>query len=191
MLSLFKIKKEKTTVLEEKIDGVALKYRKHHASRRIKISIRPNLPVLITLPKRMSFSRAQEFAHSQIKWIKENVEKYPCAQNPLEIKHLRKDAKAYLPKKVEELAQKHGFHYKKVSIKAMRTRWGSCSYFNNINLNLNLMKLEDELVEYVILHELCHTVEKNHGPRFWELLENHLPNAQEFRKKLRKAASLS
>jgi predicted metal-dependent hydrolase len=82
----------------------------------------------------------------------------------------RLEAKAYLPARVAYFAQKFNFSFNKVVIKNTSTRWGSCSATNNINLNLHLMRLPEALRDYVILHELAHTVEKNHGPRFWALL---------------------
>jgi len=86
-------------------------------------------------------------------------------------KILRRDAKNYLPKRVNYFAEKFDFHYKKVTIKNAKTRWGSCSSINNINLNLHLMRLTDELIDYVILHELVHTKIKNHQKEFWDLLD--------------------
>lgn len=183
-----KEKPKQSVITEENIGGVLLKYKKHHASKRIKITIQSEDSVLVTLPKRMAFKHAKDFAHSQLAWIKENTSKMPrmrYVQNPIEIKNLRKSAKEYLPKRLDELAKMHGFKYRRVFIKNMRTRWGSCSFFNNINLNLNLMKLEDGLIDYVLLHELCHTVEKNHSNSFWNLLEKHLPEAKSLRKHLK------
>ena len=84
---------------------------------------------------------------------------------------LRLEAKSFLPGRLARLARRHGFSFNKVTIKNLKSRWGSCSGRNNINLNLHLMRLPDELIDYVLLHELCHTVEKNHGPRFWSLLD--------------------
>lgn len=84
---------------------------------------------------------------------------------------LRVTAKNYLPRRLHELAQLHGFSYNRIFIKNLKSRWGSCSYVNNINLNLHLMRLPDRLIDSVLLHELCHTVEKNHGPNFWRLLD--------------------
>jgi predicted metal-dependent hydrolase len=96
----------------------------------------------------------------------------------------RIEAKFYLPKRTDELAKINGFFYKKISIKKASTRWGSCSSQNNINFNLQLMRLPAHLTDYVILHELVHTVEKNHQDKFWNLLEKVLPEAKKFDKEL-------
>ena len=82
----------------------------------------------------------------------------------------RLEAKEILPQRVESIAKKHGFKFNKIGIKRATSRWGSCSARNNINFSIFLMKLPDELIDYIILHELCHTVHKNHGPKFWETL---------------------
>ncbi|MEN8929321.1 MAG: SprT family zinc-dependent metalloprotease [Flavobacteriales bacterium] len=84
----------------------------------------------------------------------------------------RKEAKFILPRRTQELAQTHGFEYNKVTIRNTVSRWGSCSYQNNINFSLHLMRLPAELQDYVILHELAHTKEKNHQPPFWALLDS-------------------
>ena len=91
---------------------------------------------------------------------------------------MRWEAKIYLPKRLNELADKHGFKYQNVSIKNASTRWGSCSSVNNINLNLHLMRVPEHLIDYVLLHELAHTVVKNHSEKFWLLLEQCYPNAR-------------
>ena len=84
----------------------------------------------------------------------------------------RIEAKATLPKRTQDLADEHGFIYNKVSIRNTVTRWGSCSYHNNINFSLHLLRLPIELQDYVILHELAHTKEKNHQAPFWKLLDS-------------------
>ena len=97
------------------------------------------------------------------------------------------EAKEYLPKRLEFLANKYNFRYNQVRIKNNSSNLGSCSYRNNINLNLHIMRLSDELIDYVILHELCHTVEKNHGERFWKLLDSVTGNkAHELSKQAKK-----
>lgn len=97
---------------------------------------------------------------------------------------MRWEAKIYLPKRLKELAEKHGFKYQDVSIKNTKTRWGSCSFTNNINLNLHLMRVPEHLIDYVLLHELAHTVVKNHGEKFWLLLEHCYPNARKADKEM-------
>ena len=98
---------------------------------------------------------------------------------------LRKQAKAYLPGRLAELAAQHGFSYNQVRIKHNVSNWGSCSVKKNINLNLNLMRLPAELQDYVMLHELCHLKYMNHGKEFHALLESICPNHKTLRTKLR------
>ena len=98
---------------------------------------------------------------------------------------LRKEAKSYLPFRVMHLAEKHGFKYETVFVKNIKTRWGSCSYKNNINLNIHLMRLPDHLIDYVILHELAHTIHKNHGKDFWKCLNLLCGDALALRKEMR------
>ncbi len=90
----------------------------------------------------------------------------------------RIEAKEYLPARVKELADKYGFKCNKISVRNAKTRWGSCSSANNINLNLQLMRLPQHLTDYIILHELVHTVHKNHGKSFWSLLNDVTGNAK-------------
>jgi predicted metal-dependent hydrolase len=89
---------------------------------------------------------------------------------------MRREAKRYLPLRLNELAKECNFSYNKVFVKNLKSRWGSCSSVNNINLNLHLMRLPNHLIDYVMLHELCHVKEKNHGPRFWRLLDSFTNN---------------
>jgi len=99
---------------------------------------------------------------------------------------MRIEAKKFLPQRVEELAGKYGFSYRKVFVKNAKTLWGSCSSKNNINLNLNLMRLPEKLQDYIIIHELAHTVHRNHGPKFWGLLDHYFGNARLISKELRR-----
>lgn len=84
---------------------------------------------------------------------------------------LKKEAKRILPQRVNELALQFGFDYSVVKIQSSKTRWGSCSKERNINLSFYLMLLPQHLIDYVILHELCHTHEMNHGEKFWLLMD--------------------
>lgn len=98
---------------------------------------------------------------------------------------LRKEARAYLPKRLDTLAGRFGFIYEEIRLKNASTRWGSCSNAKNINLNIQLMRLPHHLIDYVIVHELCHLKHQNHSQDFWYLLETILPEAKEHRKELR------
>ncbi len=102
----------------------------------------------------------------------------------------RIEAKKYLPERVEKLAKENQFTYKSVSIKNMKSRWGSCSVNNQINLSLHLLRIPEELSDYVILHELCHTVHKNHSKKFWDLLSSVCKNALAKDKEMRKYDAL-
>jgi len=85
-------------------------------------------------------------------------------------KAMRHEAVRVLPSRVGMLASQHGFDYKGVTIRKAGTRWGSCSTKKQLNLSVSLMFLPEYLIDYVLLHELCHTVEMNHGERFWALM---------------------
>ena len=88
------------------------------------------------------------------------------------IRALKKSAQTYLPPLLDELATHYGFKYKRVKITGSKSRWGSCSAIGSINLSCYLMLLPPHLMDYVILHELTHTREMNHGPKFWEILND-------------------
>ena len=102
-----------------------------------------------------------------------------------EVADLRAKAKAILPGRLRELAAENGFEYNQVRIKHNVSNWGSCSSKGNINLNLNLMRLPEDLRDYVMLHELCHLKHMNHGPEFRALLESVCPDHRTLRSRLR------
>ena len=88
----------------------------------------------------------------------------------------RKKAKTIFNQMLQEQAELHGFHYQRLSIRAQKTRWGSCSGKKNINLNCKLLFMPEAVVKYVMIHELCHTIEMNHSSRFWNLVEECDPD---------------
>lgn len=98
---------------------------------------------------------------------------------------LRAEAKAFLPGRLRELAAMYGFEFNQVRIKHNVSNWGSCSSKGNINLNLNLMRLPEHLRDYVMLHELCHLKQMNHGPEFHALLGSLCPDWRECKAKLK------
>ncbi|PKQ60325.1 hypothetical protein BZG02_19630 [Labilibaculum filiforme] len=99
---------------------------------------------------------------------------------------LHREANHYLPNRIKELAKECGFTFQSVKIKNTKSRWGSCSYDNKINLNLHLMRLPSDLCDMVILHELCHTKVKNHSSEFYQLLAYHCPELARKRKEIKK-----
>ncbi len=109
-------------------------------------------------------------AHSGSGFSAPNVVSQKALRDVL-VEVLREEAKILLPQKLSYFSDQYGFHFHKVTIKHNSSNWGSCSRAGNINLNLNLIRLPEPLCDYVLLHELCHLKEPNHGPRFHALLE--------------------
>ena len=98
------------------------------------------------------------------------------------LKHL---AKSYLPERIRVLARRNGFNLNGIRIRNQRTRWGSCSTSGNISLNYRLMKYRKEVIDYVIIHELCHLKEMSHSKKFWKLVEQIIPNYKILKKELK------
>lgn len=109
-------------------------------------------------------------AHSGSGFSAPNVVSQKALRDVL-VEVLREEAKILLPQKLSYFSDQYGFHFHKVTIKHNSSNWGSCSRAGNINLNLNLIRLPEPLCDYVLLHELCHLKEPNHGPHFHTLLE--------------------
>lgn len=101
------------------------------------------------------------------------------------VRALRRQAEALLPQRLAHLAEEHGFRYGSVTVKQLKGRWGSCDQHANIVLNLYLMQLPWEHIDYVLLHELTHTQVLRHGPDFWRAMERVLPNVKQLRKAVR------
>lgn len=100
---------------------------------------------------------------------------------------LKRKAKRHLTSWIRAISEDMELPFKKLAIRGQKTRWGSCSSRKNINLNYKLLFLPALLTEYILTHELCHTVELNHSKQFWSLVESHIPDWREHRKVLREA----
>ena len=103
---------------------------------------------------------------------------------------LKKKAKDIFISMMEELAEVHGFHYNRLSIRSQKTRWGSCSSSKNINLNCKLLFMSEKVVKYVMIHELSHTIQMNHSKKFWNVVEDCDPDFQAHRKELKQYREL-
>jgi hypothetical protein len=212
-------------------------FQKYRPSRRIKIRITKKPSVKVSLPRRVSFKKAQIFLEEKYDWVlsqynkqkkKSIIKEYSTKNHELvfiknkknrdiksivideqiRIYHhesekpespkiqkvakraiidtLRKEAKEHLPKRTRHLSRVNSdFVVNRVFVKNLKSRWGSCSSNSNINLNLHLMILPDELIDYVIFHELAHLVHQNHSKDFWSFLNQFVNNAKSVDKQLK------
>jgi len=174
------------------IDGIGLiTFERSSHARRVIISVKPFQGVRVAVPAPVSFRKAEAFVFSKTEWIKKHLGKMKQYEKERESIHDNFDdigivtVKKTLTSRLKQLAEKHGFRYNKVSIRDQRTRWGSCSNKNNISLNMKLVRLPDELIDYVILHELVHTRIRNHSKKFWAELDDYVGNARAMARKLR------
>ena len=151
---------------------------KRKGLRRMSIRVHPVKGVTVSVPYIVPYAAALAFFKLKREWVLQTVakqkEKYkeiPKAE-PGVVEALRKQAKAELPVRLKELADRYGFAYNRVAIKHNVTNWGSCSTKSNINLNLNIVRLPRVLRDYILLHELCHLRHHDHGQTFHLLLEH-------------------
>ena len=149
-------------------------------SRGVSIRVHPVKGVRVSVPRLVPFAAAVAFYKMKRNWVLEVMarqrERFKDVQvaSPDEVEALRRKAKAELPSRLAELAGRYGFVYNRVVIKHNATNWGSCSSKNNINLNLNIVRLPKVLQDYILLHELCHLHHHDHGHAFHLLLEHLL-----------------
>ncbi len=160
-------------------------------AKHISLSVRPFKGVRVAVPCNVSFDKAEKVAQLKAGWIKKHLDQMKLFElKAAELKknnHINQEkAKKRLVKRLNELSEKHGLTYNKVFVKNQKTRWGSCSEKNNINLNVNLVSIPDELIDYTILHELLHTLIKDHSKRFWDELDKLVMDAKKLNKELNK-----
>ena len=171
--------------IEYKDIGI-IRYIKNNRAKRIIISVKPEF-VRVTIPRRQTLKNAQKFVEQKKDWIKKHSKHMKALiQKSKELPKIDKqEAREKLSKRLAKLAAEHHFQYNRVSIRNQKTRWGSCSSMNNISLNMKLLHLPDQLIDYILLHELVHTRVKNHSQDFWNELETVVPNARTVDKQLR------
>ena len=217
----------------EIIEDYEIKYKKHPFSKNIKVTLKKEGKILVTMPYLCPYKTARNFLISNFEKIKNfKIEKkklspnlstkfdtlniiasdtlktvvknnivsfyYPDdedfysskIQDALKEAHLKAikiEAKNYLIQRLDFLAKKYNFSYGKVTLRNQKTRFGSCSFNNNINLNINLMNYDFDVIDYVLIHELCHTRIKNHSKSFWLEVEKYCPEYKKLRKALKNA----
>ncbi|MBA7664011.1 hypothetical protein ES703_72061 [subsurface metagenome] len=171
--------------------GPVLFERSNRASRVI-IYVKPFRGVRVAVPYRLSFKKAEDFVSTKTDWIKIQLEKRQQYEKECNLNSSvnetvdKKKAKKVLTRRLKQLAKKHGYTYNRVFIRNQRTRWGSCSHKNNISLNMKLVLLSEELMDYVILHELVHTHRKDHSKAFWTEMDKLVGDGKKISSRLRK-----
>ena len=173
------------------IQDIPILFESSPRAKNINITIRHDTTVRVSVPLFTSFIEAENIAGNKLPWIKSKLIKIQSQM--AELKNKVKDlepideakAKVYLRDRLAELAEIYRLKYNKVFIRNQKTRWGSCSSKDNISLNMKLLHLPENLIDYILLHELVHTRVKNHSKDFWNELETVVPNARTIDKQLR------
>ena len=156
--------------------------------KTISIQLSPDGSLVVRAPNRMPKRDIEGFVESKRGWIEGHLKKLPETQPKLtdaELRELARRAKEVLPEIVDYFAPLVGVDFGRITIRAQRTRWGSCSAQGNLSFNCLLMLTPDDVMEYVVVHELCHRKEMNHSARFWAEVERVLPGYRESRRWLK------
>lgn len=165
--------------------------------KSISLEIRPDLRIFLRVPYGMKSEEITEFMRSKAGWLEKNLEKARRRREELdsraqetaltreELNALAKEAAKVIPERVRYFAPIVGVDYGRITIRHQKTRWGSCSGRGNLNFNCMLMKTPQEIMDYVVVHELCHRKEMNHSLRFWAEVARVLPEYQKARKWLK------
>ncbi len=145
--------------------------------KTVAIQIRPGGRVVVRAPRRFPKAEIEKFVAEKENWIRRHMEKVQLeladreSRPPLsaeEIRELADRARKVIPERVEKYARIVGVTYGRITIRCQRTRWGSCSSKGNLNFNCLLMLAPMEVIDSVVVHELCHRKEMNHSRNFYE-----------------------
>lgn len=153
--------------------------------KSISIEIRQDATILVRAPYQMQNAEINRFIKEKENWIIKHLKKAEDRQREMrdiqkfsvqEIQKLTDLALKIIPVKVKYFAGVMNVNYGRITIRNQKTRWGSCSAKKNLNFNCLLMLAPDEVVDYVVVHELCHLIEMNHSKKFWAQVEQVMPD---------------
>ena len=158
--------------------------------KTIAIQITAAGEVVVRCPRKMSSREAARYVESKRDWIAQHLARFQARPvvRPFteeELKALANKAKQYIPTRVKHFAPLVGVTYGRITIRRQKTRWGSCSGKGNLNFNCLLMLLPKDVVDYVVVHELCHRKQMNHSAKFWAEVARILPNHEKLQKQLK------
>ena len=168
--------------------------------KTVAIQVNSDLSVTVRAPRSVSEKDIEEILKKKEAWISKHIEKIKKTKERLEAESTEKltrekvialaeEALKIIPARVEYFAKVIGVTYGKITIRNQKTRWGSCSSKGNLNFNCLLMLAPPEVLDYVVVHELCHRKQMNHSKAFWLEVEKVLPNYKEVRKWLKEEGS--
>ncbi|MGI6732002.1 MAG: M48 family metallopeptidase [Anaerovoracaceae bacterium] len=161
--------------------------------KTLSIIIKPDGRVEVRAPLRASRAYIDSFVNSKTSWINSKLKELKQIRSqqriiqltPDEVQAYCKKALVYFQEKCSYYANKMGVEYEKIRVSKAKTRWGSCNSRGTLSFTYRLMFAREELIDYVIVHELAHRKEMNHSHRFWAVVEETLPDYKERRKALR------
>ena len=182
-------KKFKTNIHNQE---VRYELTKRKSSRHIKLSINQSGVVSISMPYALPEVLAHNFIKGKAKWILKKISEIdrqeklvlPDMSRP-EYNKYRLQAHELILAKIEKFNQYYKLSYNRICIKDQKTRWGSCSTNRNLNFNFKILFLPDHLIDYIVVHELCHLEEMNHSSDFWNLVGERVDNYREARRELK------
>lgn len=167
--------------------------KRHHAARRMKLRVTGEGKVLVTIPRRSSLARAENFVQEYSPWITEQLAKYATTIQhtsfipPGATYHTyRLRAHRLVRDKIAYWNKHYSVPFKRISVRAQSTRWGSCSRSGTLSFNYKIFFLPEHLADYVIVHELCHVREMNHSRKFWAHVAETVPDHMVRRGELRR-----
>lgn len=178
-------------IMNDKVEKCNIPYRVIRSSRRtVSLQIVPGGEVLVRCPKRMPNGDIRRFVESKSGWIEKHLEKQTAAArlpafSDGQLQALACQARQTVPERVAYFAPLVGVTYGRITIRSQHTLWGSCSGKGNLSFNCLLMLTPPEVLDYVVVHELCHRKEMNHSARFWALVASLLPDYTEQKRWLR------